>query len=247
MQGRFPALLTVLAPALIAGVLALQPTPTYAQTGQNDTTRHGADDHEAGGRHAGEPGGMQHGGRPEAQFGRSGPQGGAREAVPGHPGPGGAPAVSHRAPPPPQGHVAAPPSPRGYAGPMSGPHGGGMPAHGAPGHAPMHYVFRGRDVRHFDHVELEHWRGGEWRHEWYHGRYGWWWHVGDVWYFYDQPVYPFPYTVSPIIIEDRPPVVYSPPPAMAPQYWYYCDNPPGYYPYVGTCSVPFRPVVPTGQ
>jgi hypothetical protein len=28
-------------------------------------------------------------------------------------------------------------------------------------------------------------------------------------------------------------------------YWYYCDNPPGYYPYVPQCPSGWRPVAPT--
>jgi hypothetical protein len=34
-----------------------------------------------------------------------------------------------------------------------------------------------------------------------------------------------------------PPV--APPP---PNFWYYCDNPPGYYPYVARCNSAFRAV-----
>lgn len=86
------------------------------------------------------------------------------------------------------------------------------------------------------------WRGGLWRHDWHDGRYGWWWLVGGIWYFYDQPIYPYPLMVSPIAIPEEmepPPVVAAPPPAG---FWYYCDNPPGYYPYVTTCTVPYRAV-----
>ncbi len=42
-----------------------------------------------------------------------------------------------------------------------------------------------------------------------------------------------------------PPVVQAPPPApvaAAPQFWYYCENPPGYYPYVATCNGQYREV-----
>jgi hypothetical protein len=50
-----------------------------------------------------------------------------------------------------------------------------------------------------------------------------------------------------------PPVVYAPPPVYAAppvmiaqptQYWYYCDNPAGYYPYVPSCPTPWRQVTP---
>ena len=30
------------------------------------------------------------------------------------------------------------------------------------------------------------WEGGQWRHEAHNGRYGWWWDVGGVWYFYPE-------------------------------------------------------------
>jgi hypothetical protein len=35
------------------------------------------------------------------------------------------------------------------------------------------------------------------------------------------------------------------PMASAPQSWYYCDNPKGYYPYVQSCRNAWRPVSPT--
>jgi hypothetical protein len=30
------------------------------------------------------------------------------------------------------------------------------------------------------------WEGGQWHHQVYNGRMGWWWDVGGVWYFYPQ-------------------------------------------------------------
>ena len=58
--------------------------------------------------------------------------------------------------------------------------------------------------------------------------------------------YPYPYYAAP-------PVVYAPTiyaaPAPAPvarmppaQSWYYCDNPKGYYPYVGSCAAGWQQV-----
>jgi hypothetical protein len=88
------------------------------------------------------------------------------------------------------------------------------------------------------------WHTGYWHHGWYGGRFGWWWVTGGGWYWYDAPVYPYPGVVSEVYV--TPPANAVPPPAApAPQMWYYCDNPAGYYPYVQTCSQPFRPVVPT--
>lgn len=84
------------------------------------------------------------------------------------------------------------------------------------------------------------WRGGAWRHDWHNGRFGWWWLVGPDWYFYPEPVYPYPNPYVPPVVAPSPPATgEGPPPA---QYWYYCDNPAGYYPYVATCLTQWRPV-----
>jgi hypothetical protein len=95
------------------------------------------------------------------------------------------------------------------------------------------------DIHHFHDHDFGVWRGGRWFHGDHGGRPGWWWVVGPTWYYYPAPVYPYP---DPYV----PPVVTAPPPA--PATWYYCDNPPGYYPYVPQCTVPWRPVpVPPAQ
>ena len=56
-------------------------------------------------------------------------------------------------------------------------------------------------------------------------------------------VVPFgvPYVYPPVAV--APPPVYVQPPPPQP-YWYYCDNPPGYYPYVQQCSGGWRQVNP---
>lgn len=92
------------------------------------------------------------------------------------------------------------------------------------------------DIRHFHDRDFDHWRAGRWYHGRRGGRLGWWWIVGGTWYFYPAPVYPYP---DPYL----PPTVAPPPPA-APQYWYYCANPSGYYPYVPQCAVPWQAVPP---
>ena len=59
-----------------------------------------------------------------------------------------------------------------------------------------------------------------------------------------------PYAPPPVVVTS-PPAVYvqpaplasGPPPASAS--WYYCANPPGYYPYVQHCPDGWRPVAPT--
>jgi len=94
------------------------------------------------------------------------------------------------------------------------------------------------EIHRFHEHDLGLWRGGRWvqgRHE---GRSGWWWIVGGVWYHYPTPVYPYP---DPY----QPPVVVVPPAPSSPQYWYYCTNPAGYYPYVAQCGTNWQRVPAT--
>ena len=97
------------------------------------------------------------------------------------------------------------------------------------------------DIGRFHEHDLGRWRGGHWYHGRHGGRLGWWWIVGTIWYFYPAPAYPFPDPYEP-------PVAVVPPPSspVAPQYWYYCPNPPGYYPYVPQCWTDWQrvPAVP---
>jgi hypothetical protein len=106
--------------------------------------------------------------------------------------------------------------------------------------------FAGRDFAHFSPGDQAMWRGGGWRHEFHDGRWGWWWFVGGAWYFYDQPIYPYPAYVSEVVYEE--PVEEDPsaepvdPAAMPPptgNVSYYCPGI-GYYPQVATCPVPFQ-------
>lgn len=117
--------------------------------------------------------------------------------------------------------------------------------------ARAHYAFHGRDVHGFNHADLERWRGGRWRNTCFNGRCGNWWFAGGEWYFYDQqpPVYPYPLVVSQVEYVEPVAVVPVPVPAPAPlrvapppKFWYYCDNPRGYYPSVATCSTQFHQV-----
>jgi hypothetical protein len=88
--------------------------------------------------------------------------------------------------------------------------------------------FSGRNFDHFSPTERARWAGGGWRHGWRHGRFGWWWLVGDDWFLYDAPSYPYPTYVG----EDDD---YSYDPSAVGDY--YCPNPPGYYPDVAECDV----------
>lgn len=107
------------------------------------------------------------------------------------------------------------------------------PGHHGPEHfgPPPRYerppMWRG-DIHRFHEHDIVVWRGGRWWRGPHDGRDGWWWIVGGAWYWYPQPVYPFP---DPY----RPPLV-SAPPGEA---WFYCRNPAGYYPYVARCFVPW--------
>jgi hypothetical protein len=79
-----------------------------------------------------------------------------------------------------------------------------------------------------------------WHHGW-RGYPGWW---GPGFYWGGTIVVPPPYTYAP-----PPAAVPQQPPAYAePQqdqnYWYYCQNPQGYYPYVNSCPGGWMQVVP---
>ena len=124
--------------------------------------------------------------------------------------------------------------PTGIAQAREGGHFGEEPGRFAE-HPAEHWSDHGRD--HGDWrghgVDLDRWHGGRWFHGEHLGRLGWWWIVGDGWYFYPAPVYPYP---DP----------YIPPPAVAPSsnYWYYCTSAHAYYPYVTECPEAWTPVVP---
>ena len=47
--------------------------------------------------------------------------------------------------------------------------------------------------------------------------------------------------ISPPVVAESAPPVYQQAPA---QYWYYCQSPPGYYPYVGQCPGGWMQVAP---
>jgi hypothetical protein len=116
------------------------------------------------------------------------------------------------------------------------------------------------DIRYFDSRDMHHWRSGYWHHGSHSGRIGWWWVIGGAWYFYPQPVYPYPDPYRPpvVVVEQAPPpvVVQVPAPAPvlaqpaapvvpAPQFWYYCDAAKAYYPYVATCPSGWQTVPAT--
>ncbi len=81
-------------------------------------------------------------------------------------------------------------------------------------------------------------------------------YVGSPWYpgwggWYDRwddpyPAYGWREWSPPVVVERQPVVVQSLPPGPAPQsFWYYCQNPAGYYPYVSVCPGGWTPVPAT--
>jgi hypothetical protein len=59
------------------------------------------------------------------------------------------------------------------------------------------------------------------------------------------------YAAPPVIVQQTPPVYVPAPQAAPPVYWYYCQDPSGYYPYVQACpggwlTVEPRPAPPAG-
>lgn len=110
--------------------------------------------------------------------------------------------------------------------------------------------FSARLVANFSVGEFGRWRGGAWANEWHYGRLGWWWNVGDVWYPYADPVFPYPLVVAPLVAYDTdvvegydtalrtlPPDI-RPLPATPPGQ-YFCPNPSGYFPAVSVCNEPW--------
>jgi hypothetical protein len=113
--------------------------------------------------------------------------------------------------------------------------------HGGNGHDQYWHGGNGHDQywhgdRRFHEQDMAYWRRGHWYHGGHGGRAGWWWIVGGTWYFYPAPVYPYPNPYRP------PVVVVAPAPRPVTPYWYYCPNPPGYYPYVPQCLTGWQPV-----
>ncbi|HUO91681.1 MAG TPA: hypothetical protein VMU22_02115 [Rhizomicrobium sp.] len=137
---------------------------------------------------------------------------------------------------PPHGFHGTPPSFHGAY-----PHGGASPSLGLHHAGPGHFgTFHGHDFAHFTPGERAAWQGGSWRHEWHNGHYGWWWFVGGLWFFYTAPIYPYPLYVGPDYYYD-----YYGENGAPPYYWYYCEDPAGYYPYVQQCNGPWEPVPPS--
>ncbi|HWU36839.1 MAG TPA: hypothetical protein VN203_04270, partial [Candidatus Acidoferrum sp.] len=65
---------------------------------------------------------------------------------------------------------------------------------------------------------------------------------------YPYPDYPYPYYGGPpAVVQQQPPVYIQQEPqaqTQQPTYWYYCQNPQGYYPHVQQCPGGWMTVVP---
>ena len=174
-----------------------------------------------GGAHVGMPSGGFHG---APGFHGASPHVGAAPGFHGaSPQVGAAPGFHGSSP-----QVAAAPGFRGASPRVGVPVGASHPEFGGHGRDPGH--FSGRSVNEFSSADRARWSGGGWRHGWRHGRYGWWWAVGDDWFFYDQPSYPYPADVSDDVYSDDSSAAGA-----------YCEDPPGYYPDVTECNVEWEP------
>jgi len=59
-----------------------------------------------------------------------------------------------------------------------------------------HYEFREHHFERFNDHERGLWLAGHWDHDRHNGQLGWWWFADGRWYFYNDPVYPYPLIIS---------------------------------------------------
>jgi hypothetical protein len=83
-------------------------------------------------------------------------------------------------------------------------------------------------------------RGGVWIGPGWGGWGPWWW---------GPPYYPYPYYPyepnPPVVIQQQPPTYVEPTPQPEKEYyWYFCQKPQGYYPYVKKCPGGWLKVIP---
>jgi hypothetical protein len=71
--------------------------------------------------------------------------------------------------------------------------------------------------------------------------------IGPGWGQWWGPVYTYPYYASTPVVVQQPPAEYIQPSTQSeePNYWYFCENPQGYYPYVKKCPNGWLKVVPS--
>ncbi|HSN18830.1 MAG TPA: hypothetical protein VLV87_11560 [Gammaproteobacteria bacterium] len=112
-------------------------------------------------------------------------------------------------------------------------------------HHEWHHDWGHGDIRFFPDYDWDVWHAGYWHHGWYGPRFGWWWVVSGVWFFYPVPIYPYPDPYVPSEWVAPPPPVGAAVPAAG-SYWYFCPASNAYYPYVPSCpsgwqQVPAQP------
>lgn len=154
-------------------------------------------------------------------------------------------------PGPPVGHFHgyAPPPGGGYwhAIPVAAPHASRFAAH-SPYGGYWHHDWGHGDIRYFHHYDWYAWHNGYWHHGYYGPRFGWWWVVGGVWFFYPVAVYPYP---DPYVPSEwnAPPPPSGEAVAASGSYWYFCPASNAYYPYVPSCPTGWQqvPAQPSGQ
>jgi heavy-metal resistance protein len=123
------------------------------------------------------------------------------------------------------------------AGPRGG-HGAGHPGGGPP--PAWHGALRGPGVAPHRPFIHDHFWGHRVGRTWIVFGSGFWW--GEPWWW--GPASPY-YAAPPVLVQEAPPVyIEQEPPAPQLYYWYYCQNPPGYFPYVKDCPAGWMTMVP---
>ena len=93
------------------------------------------------------------------------------------------------------------------------------------------------------HYRGHHYRGYHHKGHHYRGHH----YRGSRYYFRGSfvfPWYPYSYYSPPPVIIQKEPPVYVQPEQQVENYWYYCPDPQGYYPYIRNCESGWMKVVP---
>jgi hypothetical protein len=110
------------------------------------------------------------------------------------------------------------------------------------------HAYVGADIR----VGHHGWRGPHrsWRHHGWRGPHRpWRHHVHRPRFYWGgtvvlNPWYPYGYYPTPPVVIQQESPVYVQPEQEQPYYWYYCQDPQGYYPYIKNCPDGWMKVVP---
>ena len=129
---------------------------------------------------------------------------------------------------------------QGYGG---GKHGGGQHGYrGGRGHRGYHGYKRVNGYRGYRGYRRGHGGWGYHRRAWgprWGVNFNW---SGPLWWGPWYPSFGY-YSAPPVIVQQQPPV-YVQPEQQQTDYWYYCQNPQGYYPYIKSCPGGWMQVVP---